>query len=146
MSENNFFELKGQRVRFIESTEFEVTIVTELGEYKLMHYQDCCESVCVHEKSMGENPFDNLEFSPPRKIILAEDDHPDLDPPTDLESYTWSRFVLVLEGDLKILILFLGESNGYYGETVDFVKLDERSNPLYFQSRIVIGRSIGTEP
>jgi hypothetical protein len=117
----DFFQLVGQTIKeIVEVNKSDYLISTEEGNlYALYHPQDCCESVGL-ERQIGIS--DNIIGTP---ITLAESDHP-----TDPEwykkgyrdSYTWSLFVLETKKG-RVELWFLGESNGYYGETVDFVKV-----------------------
>lgn len=86
--------------------------------YALFHMQDCCEGVTV-ESIVGE--LADLVGSP---ILEAEDVNSEgyPPPPSDPESYTWTFYKL---GTIKggVTIRWLGESNGYYSEEVDFRKV-----------------------
>ena len=86
--------------------------------YKLYHSQDCCECVRV-EEVIGD--LDDLVGSP---ILEAEEvsseGHPD---PENAESFTWTFYKL---GTIKghVTIRWLGESNGYYSESVSFCEAE----------------------
>ena len=58
-------------------------------------------------------------------ITLAESDHAEPDFASEMkynESHTWTNFYLeTAKGRLEIYCL--GESNGYYCESVDFIKV-----------------------
>lgn len=88
--------------------------------YRQYHSQDCCENVEVNE-IYGD--FSDLLGSP---ILLAEevtygDEPAPNDGATGSESYTWTFYKLrTLNGD--VTIRWLGESNGYYSESVYFEK------------------------
>ena len=121
----NFFVLKGQTI--ISLSQDLDRIETDKGIYSVNHHQDCCESVC-HIKTIGD--YKSLIG---KQITLAEDDRFEDDPDWYKEdksyrdSYTWSKYVLEAEdGNEKVRVEFyyLGESNGYYGETMSFDKLN----------------------
>lgn len=77
------------------------------------HMQDCCESVGI--ASVSGDPARIVGA----RIMEATEDHPDLPPPSNPDSYTWTRqYIRTSRGKLEIL--WLGESNGYYGETPYF--------------------------
>ncbi len=85
--------------------------------FHFYHSQDCCESVCI-EDVCGD--LDDLIDSP---IVLAEEVYSDNEPVpakgyTD-DSYTWTFYRF---GTPKgtVTVRWLGESNGYYSEGVDF--------------------------
>jgi hypothetical protein len=89
-------------------------------KFKFLHDQDCCESVDIVD-IVGD--LSDLEGSP---IVEAEEvsnaDDPSI-PPTpeqqEYESQTWTfyRFSTV-KG--SVLVRWLGTSNGYYSEAVNF--------------------------
>jgi len=94
-----------------------ITLKTTDGEsYSMMHYQDCCETVQV-EEVIGN--LDDLVGSP---ITEAEEISSEGWPaPEHSESHTWTFYKF---GTAKgfVTIRWLGESNGYYSESVAFVK------------------------
>ncbi len=89
--------------------------------YKQDHQQNCCECVEISEV-IGD--LDDLLNSP---ILLAEEVSWDNEVPTEEpkvkteygNSWTWTFYKLsTLKG--SVTIRWLGESNGYYSEAVDF--------------------------
>lgn len=117
---NNFFELKGQIITKIKADSLDVLIETVSGnKYRIHHSQDCCESVDV-KKTIG-NVKDILN----QEITLAEEDLKEPDwykPKYADDSHTWTSFYLeTAKGRFEIWIL--GESNGYYDESVSFEKI-----------------------
>lgn len=94
--------------------------------YRLEHYQDCCESVQV-EDIIGD--LSDLVGSP---ILMAEEVCFDgcVIPDEILDksntgydySFTWTFYKLAtIKG--YVTIRWLGESNGYYSESVDFERI-----------------------
>lgn len=104
--------VSGNEIRF-ETIEGDV--------YRLAHYQDCCESVRVEDIAGN---LENLVGSP---LTMAEESSSEnetpiqLRPPEYAESYTWTFYRFATKKGY-VTIRFLGESNGYYSERVDFVK------------------------
>ena len=123
MNYANFFELKGKTITSIQgsnSDDSDTIITTSDGSiYTLTHIQDCCEHVRVYG-SVG-----NIDDVLNEEVIAAEDTNP-MDNPNApdykyYESATWSQFRIVTnKGTFEIW--WLGESNGYYSETVSVIK------------------------
>ena len=119
----NFFELKGKTITSIDginSGDSDTIITTSDGSiYTLTHIQDCCEHVRVYG-SVG-----NIDDVLNEEVIDAEDTNP-MDNPNApdykiYDSATWTQFRIVTsKGAFEIW--WLGESNGYYGETVSVIK------------------------
>ena len=128
MHEEDFCILCGKTIEKIiggvddEQMEF----YTDDGDiYYLIHIQDCCEQVTI-EDICGD--IDDLIGTP---ILLSEEvtNSPDPEPPLPdpeypPESYTWTFYKLAtIKG--AVTIRWFGESNGYYSEQVDFMKVDK---------------------
>jgi hypothetical protein len=120
MSEPSLSVLVGQTLSrvIVDPDKDRMTFVTNEGEaYSLLHEQDCCEYVRI-EEVIGN--LDDLVGSP---VIEAEEvSSEDYPAPVDAdESYTWTFYKF---GTAKgfVTIRWLGESNGYYSESVSFVQ------------------------
>ena len=123
MNYANFFELKGKTITSIQgskSDDGDTIITTSDGSsYTLTHIQDCCEHVRVY------GTVGNIDDVLNEEVIAAEDTNP-MDNPNApdykiYDSATWSQFRIVTnKGTFEIW--WLGESNGYYGETVSVIK------------------------
>lgn len=117
-------ELLGKTFSTVSATEDEVTFTTVDGDvYKLLHIQDCCESVYI-ESIVGD--LQDLVGEP----VLRADEEEDL---FDLirqsskeesrdESYTWTFYKFATRKGY-VDIRWYGSSNGYYSESVDLIKL-----------------------
>ena len=123
----NIEELKGKTIVKIEGDKLKeiVFICSDGNKYKMYHYQDCCESVLIDDINGDLNDLLN---SP---IILAEEVINENENPESLEkeyeyqeSFTWTFYKLAtIKGYVNIR--WYGESNGYYSESVNFVKADK---------------------
>ncbi len=86
------------------------------SEYKFYHSQDCCESVAI-EDIIGS--FDDLLNMP---LCEVEESTSDKDPPPDAESFTWTFYKFgTVKG--RVTVRWLGESNGYYSESVELERI-----------------------
>lgn len=91
-------------------------------EFLLTHDQDCCESVYV-ESIVGD--LQDLVGSP---IIRSEEvNHENCEMPEGIskechDSFTWTFYKLATRKGY-VDIRWLGESNGYYSESVDFYQV-----------------------
>ncbi|MBZ9973530.1 hypothetical protein LB517_28270 [Mesorhizobium sp. BR1-1-12] len=115
-----FESLAGRVIAKIENINNEEIIFTmENGEqYKMYHCQDCCESVSV-EDIVGD--LDDLIGHP---ILRAEEatSGDSFKPSVEYDSFTWTFYKLAtIKGSVDIR--WFGSSNGYYSESVDFVKV-----------------------
>ena len=123
-----FADLLGKTLARVEVADDKQTITfgtTEGRVYRQWHQQDCCEGVSV-EEIVGD--LSDLIGEP---ILLAEevkhsDETPEgVTPPENPESYTWTFYKLAtIKG--SVTIRWLGESNGYYSEGVDFDEVGQR--------------------
>jgi hypothetical protein len=101
----------------LEEGSDEVTFMAETGEvYSMYHQQDCCESVYIESVTGDVN---DLIGTP---ILMAEEvSDTDFPPPAGeyVDSYTWTFYKLAtIRGYVDIR--WLGQSNGYYSESVNF--------------------------
>lgn len=118
-----FTELIGKTLVSVNKTDDEIVFkATDGSEYKMHHYQDCCETVYV-ESVVGD--LNDLIGSP---ILRAEEAVSDQDPDGYAnanewrESFTWTFYKLATRKGY-VDIRWLGESNGYYSESVSFKRI-----------------------
>lgn len=112
-----FSDLVGKTLTAIERDGDE-TLTFRAGseEWRMEHYQDCCESVQIAEVIGDLN--DLVNDGP---VLLAEEASEEGDA-NEYESATWTFYKLrTLNGD--VTIRWLGTSNGYYSERVSFAKV-----------------------
>lgn len=114
-------ELLGKVFQRVEITRNEegksdeiIFVVSDDEKYRMYHYQDCCESVVIDD-IVGD--IDDLVDSP---ITLSEESGNSGE--TEWGSETWTFYKLAtVKGYVDIK--WWGESNGYYSEGVDVVRV-----------------------
>ena len=133
-------ELKGKTITKIEDSPDELIFYCSTGEkYKMYHSQDCCESVSIEDingdlsdligsEILLAEEVNNEEFTKAFDESFTEGDSQwskqDRDGNYKPESYTWTFYKLAtIKGYVDVR--WFGESNGYYSESVDFVKADK---------------------
>lgn len=100
----------------VSNNNTQVTFITMKGKkYRMYHQQDCCESVYLYDGA------DDLQDILDHPILLAEEVTSRENPPEDqfIDSFTWTFYKLAtVKGN--VTLRWLGESNGYYSESVVF--------------------------
>jgi hypothetical protein len=115
-----FKDLLGKTLVSIEKSDVELIFKTTEGEtFKAYHESDCCEYVRIEDiegdlDDLIGNPLTQAEESTNSEDTFNKIEYPD--------SFTWTFYKLAtIKG--YVTIRWLGESNGYYSESVDFIKL-----------------------
>ena len=118
----NIEVLKNSTLTAVDISEDKEKIIfttSDNRKFRMFHEQGCCERVRVEDID-GE--LSDLIGSP---ILVAEETtNNDLynGMPENPESFTWTFYRLAtIKG--FVVIRWLGESNGYYSESVDFIEL-----------------------
>ena len=94
----------------------EVKICTNEGNYIFYHEQDCCENV-----ELQDFECDIVDLIGSIIISADEVNSDNTEKPKHNESYTWT-FYKIETTKGEIFMRWLGESNGYYSESVDIRK------------------------
>lgn len=118
--EKDFAELKGLTLESVEGlSEGSDEVRFKAGDkaFRLYHEQDCCESVSLHEV---HGDVEDIIGSP---ILDAyESSSSDGERPGEWsDSWTWTFYRIVTNAG-TVTMRWLGESNGYYSESVSFVE------------------------
>lgn len=117
--EVKFSELIGKTITDIQGAQKGSDVIRikcdDGTEYQMWHRQDCCESVSIEDVS---GDVADLIGSP---ITMADESSNSDNPPKHADSFTWTFYKLAtIKGFVDIR--WLGESNGYYSEGVDFAR------------------------
>ena len=114
-------ELEGKVIREIvglEKESDEVRIFTECGkEYLFYHDQDCCESVALND--FDGYPEDLIGATIVSAEVVSNQGSGER-PSEYADSWTWT-FYKIETTKGGIWMRWLGESNGFYSESVSFV-------------------------
>lgn len=115
-----FSDLKGKILTKIDGKQGDSLLYFECSDgtkYQMYHYQDCCESVRLEEVA---GDFADLIGLP---LIQAEESsNENYKTPEYPDSWTWTFYRLATANG-QVVLRWLGESNGYYSESVDFEQI-----------------------
>lgn len=93
-----------------------IFLTADAKRYKMLHYQDCCETVEIED--IAGNLADLIGVP----ILMAEEvSQEDLNAP---ESGTWTFYKFATINGY-VTVRWYGYSNGYYSESVAFIEEDE---------------------
>lgn len=120
--EANFSDLLGKTLTTIVNKYDELIFTTNEGEvFKAYHDQDCCESVRIEDIEGDLNDLIGTPILQADETTNSEDTFGKVKFP---DSFTWTFYKLAtIKG--YVTIRWLGESNGYYSESVSFCKADK---------------------
>lgn len=98
----------------VDASEEKIALRFEGGARgEFFHVQDCCEAVWVEDVNGNWN---DLVGHP----LLVAEERVDCSPPGNFESETWTFYTFrSVAGSVDVR--WIGESNGYYSEDVDFI-------------------------
>ena len=111
-------DLIGHTLQRVDVTEDTMVFVLENGNTcKLYHEQDCCEYVYIEDVVGDVNDLVGVPILKAEKVSNYEG--PETIHTRDMDSYTWTFYKFAtIKGYVDVR--WLGESNGYYSESVDF--------------------------
>lgn len=122
--ETPFAALVGETLSAIEGEvgDDTLTLKTASGrQFQMVHYADCCENVELFDvvgdlADLIGHPILQAEE------VSTDEDPPDITAPDYRESFTWTFYKLAtIKG--SVTLRWLGTSNGYYSESVEFNEL-----------------------
>lgn len=121
----DFSTLKGRTLAAVEVANDNESITfrdVDGQEFKLFHSQDCCESVRVEEIVGDVSDLIGTPLLEAEEVSGGTTENPGNDPAGLGESWTWTFYKL---GTIKghVTLRWLGTSNGYYSERVDFCQV-----------------------
>jgi hypothetical protein len=105
-----------------------VFVCSDGSKWRMVHNQDCCESVSIEDVVGDVEDLQDATVIDARKET-SETDPADRAPGEDdryRDSFTWT-FYIIQTNKGAVTIRWLGESNGYYSESVDFECVREAS-------------------
>lgn len=124
---NDINELIGKTIISIKGMEKgskEIYFTCSDGsKYKMHHYQDCCEYVRVEDICGDVNRLLNTP-------ILKAEERTSNERDKWGDSSTWTFYTLATSKGY-VDLRWLGESNGYYSESVDFCLVDNDEEDTY---------------
>jgi hypothetical protein len=82
------------------------------------HDQDCCEFVRLHEVVGDPALFAGKVVASASEDVHDNETPEGMTPPSDADSYTWTIFDISTTDGQSLRLVWLGTSNGYYGEGV----------------------------
>ena len=113
---SDFYELIGKTITQIEQCTSERIVfhINDGTAYESVHLRCCCESVGVHHIEGNIDEVIGL------LVVEAEETQDNDNKPDELaDSWTWThQRIKTVRGE--VTFHWLGESNGYYGETPYF--------------------------
>lgn len=127
MRDNNVSVLLGKTLTEIKNiSNRELIFTTSEGEvYKMYHKQDCCECVRVEDICGDLDDLIGVQLVEAEEVSNSDSNRGEYG-----ESCTWTFYKLRTSKG-SVTIRWLGESNGYYSESVSFVKIEDKDNLYY---------------
>lgn len=116
---SDFSELKGRVITRVnglkEGSEEVVFECSDGSKWRMHHYQDCCESVCVEDVNGDVSDLTG-------EAVLEASERSEYGVESNYESSTWTFYhISTIRG--TVVIRWIGVSNGYYSESVSFEKV-----------------------
>ena len=116
-------DLKGKviiKIKQIDNREL-IFICEDRSKYKMYHDQDCCEEVTLEDIVGNLDDLLNSPITIAEKVVEYSSKLESIERWHD--SFTWTFYKLAtIKG--YVTLRWFGGSNGYYSESVDFIRLN----------------------
>ena len=122
-----FKDLVGKTLTEIRNNGNELIFIIDDGtKYKMYHPQDCCESVSIDDINGDLNDLIGTPILLAKEVSnyepVSDEDKQKTKEANEWGSCTWTFYKLAtIKGYVDIR--WFGTSNGYYSESVDFIKV-----------------------
>jgi hypothetical protein len=112
--------LVGETLSYIDTDDSgQILLTTQSGrQICIYHEQDCCESVFIYDTKGNWHEL----IGKPILWANEEIDSPDDDIIGNFDSVTQTKLTFKVD-DATVVSRWIGESNGYYSETVDIKEI-----------------------
>jgi len=112
-------ELVGKIFTDVTANDDTMSFESDTNHYRFYHEQDCCESVYIHDI---EGDLSDLIGTPilSAEEVMSHDPFGDVDYQDESHTWTFYKFATI---NGYVTVRWLGESNGYYSESVTFSKV-----------------------
>lgn len=126
--DEDFGLLVGKTLTDIDVSDEEVLFVcNDDSAFRAYHMQDCCESVYLAringdaESLVGETIVESED-------IILDEWPDDEEKPSYLDSWTWTYHRVKTDSGKIVVFKWLGQSNGYYSESVYLTRTHQPIN------------------
>jgi hypothetical protein len=99
---------------------------TDGTKFRMYHSQDCCESVELEDIVGDLSDIIGSPILDAREETNSGSDPEDLKKDNHDDTFTWT-FYIITTAKGTVTLRWLGESNGYYSESVDFDLIGQAS-------------------
>jgi hypothetical protein len=107
----------------VDRQENQILLTMQSGKrYKIYHDQDCCEDVKIDETQEGDGDLVTLVGNRIDEVKLEEESDQEPRPSEYADSWTRTKITFRINSE-TVVSRWIGESNGYYSESVDIKRL-----------------------
>lgn len=114
--------LVGKTISAINKHDDSIVFICSNGDtFEAYHMQDCCEKVSIYDVSGDLQSLVGETITFARENKISQEWPHDVPKPEYLESFTWTTHTFKTAKN-TVTVRWLGESNGYYSESVYFCR------------------------